>query len=53
MAERVTISIPDDRKDLLDWVDKKVEDGKFSSRSHGFWYAVKELKDGETEDVLV
>lgn len=53
MAERVTISIPDQRKELLEWVETQVEEGRFNNRSHAFWYAVKKMKDGGVEEVVV
>lgn len=53
MAERVTVSIPENRTEYLEWVDEKVEEGEFSSRSHAFWYGIKKLKDDGVSDVVV
>lgn len=53
MADRYTVSVPDDRSDIMDWVDEQVEKGRFSSRSHAVWYALEELRDGGVEEVVV
>ena len=42
--ERVTITID---KDLLDWLDKRVDDKTFANRSHGFEYLIKKKMDLE------
>lgn len=33
MKERITITLD---KELLDWIDKKIEDKTFANRSHSF-----------------
>lgn len=53
MADRVSISVPDSDEDLLEWVDNKVEEGVFRSRSHGFCYAVKHLRDAGKEEIPI
>jgi metal-responsive CopG/Arc/MetJ family transcriptional regulator len=46
LKERITITID---KELLDWIDKKVEERIFASRSHGLEFlinhAIKEEKN--------
>lgn len=44
--ERVSITI---RRDLLEWIDKKVESLRFASRSHAIEYAIAKLKQEEEE----
>ena len=44
--ERITITI---ENDLLDWLDKKVEDKIFANRSHGFEFMIKRKIDEENE----
>ena len=39
--ERVSITI---RKELLEWIDKKIEDLTYASRSHAIEYALAKLK---------
>ena len=46
MKTRITITID---KELLDWIDKKVEEKVFASRSHGFEYLVEERKSTRIE----
>lgn len=53
MADRVSISVPDRDEDVLQWVDDKVEEGVFRSRSHGFCYAAKHLRDAGVEEFPV
>ena len=38
MKERITVTID---KDLLDWLDKRIEDKTFANRSHGFEFLIK------------
>ncbi len=42
--ERITITID---KDLLEWVDNKVEDKTFANRSHGFEYLIKRKMEND------
>jgi metal-responsive CopG/Arc/MetJ family transcriptional regulator len=43
MKRRITITID---KDILDWIDKNIEDKIFANRSHAFEYlAMKEIKE--------
>ena len=48
MKERITITVD---KDLLDWIDVKIDEKVFASRSHAFEYLIKqrqlETKKGE------
>jgi len=44
--ERITITI---EKDLLDWLDKRVEEKIFANRSHGFEFMIKRKIDEENE----
>lgn len=53
MATRVTISIPNDDKELLDWIDDKVDNKRFRNRSEGFRDAVREMKKEEEQDYNV
>ena len=47
MKERITITLD---KELLDWLDKKIEMKIFASRSHGFTYIIaKRIKKGKDE----
>ena len=43
--ERITITI---EKDLLEWLDKKVESKIFANRSHGFEYLIKRKLEEES-----
>ena len=38
MKERITITID---KQLLSWLDKKIDDKIFANRSHGFEFLIK------------
>ena len=38
MKERITITID---KELLKWLDNRIEDKTFANRSHGFEYLIK------------
>ncbi|MDH2906487.1 MAG: ribbon-helix-helix domain-containing protein [Candidatus Nitrosotalea sp.] len=38
---KLTVSID---ADLVKWIDGQIKDKKFASRSHGFEYAVSQLK---------
>ena len=43
MKERITITID---KELLKWLDRKIEERSFANRSHGFEYLIaKALKE--------
>jgi metal-responsive CopG/Arc/MetJ family transcriptional regulator len=44
LKERVTVTID---KELLIWIDKKVEEKVFANRSHGFEYLIKRKMDDE------
>jgi metal-responsive CopG/Arc/MetJ family transcriptional regulator len=44
MKKRITITID---KELLAWIDKKVDEKTFANRSHGFEYLIKRKMDGE------
>lgn len=45
MKQRITITID---KELLEWLDKKIEDKVFANRSHGIEYLIKEGSNGKT-----
>jgi len=47
MKERITITVD---KDLLNWIDKKIDDKTFANRSHGFEYMIKRLMDAEKNE---
>jgi len=38
VKERITITVD---KELLDWLDKKIEEKVFASRSHGIEFLIK------------
>lgn len=42
MSKRITITID---KELLDWLDKKVDEKVFANRSHGLEYLVRETRE--------
>jgi metal-responsive CopG/Arc/MetJ family transcriptional regulator len=44
VKERITITI---ETELLNWLDKKVDDKTFANRSHGFEYLIKRKMDAE------
>lgn len=53
MASRVTVSVKSDQEELLEWVDERVEEGVFRSRSHAFCRGLEELKDSEVNQFNV
>jgi len=46
MKERITVTLD---KELLNWIDKKVEDYVFASRSHGLEFLIKQNIDKESK----
>jgi len=50
MKERITITID---KNLLNWLDKKIEEKYFANRSHGFEFLIKQqiLKEDEQKSI--
>ncbi len=46
--EKISISV---EKELLNWIDREIENSRFASRSHAFSFAVKELKKDTKEPV--
>ena len=46
IGETVMLRIP---KDLLEWINAKVEKGVFASRSHAIRYAIQTLKEKEQQ----
>ena len=46
MKERITITID---KELLDWLDKKIDEKVFANRSHGFEFLIQKKIDEENE----
>ena len=47
MKERITITID---KELLNWLDKKIEEKIFANRSHGLEYLMKWMKNKEAHN---
>lgn len=48
MKERITITLD---KELLDWLDKKIEEKVFANRSHGLEFLIAEkIKEETNED---
>ena len=47
MKERITITVD---KELLKWLDAKIDDKTFANRSHGFEFLIKKKIDEEKED---
>lgn len=45
--ERITITID---AELLDWIDRKVEEKVFANRSHGIAFLVKQKAKQEKEE---
>lgn len=52
MAERFSVSVPDDEMDLIEWVDEMVDKKRFSNRSHAIRYALHKIKEDDKRDVL-
>ena len=52
MKERITITLD---KELLEWLDKKIEEKVFANRSHGFEFLVveriREEKSGQEKKI--
>ncbi len=46
MKERITITLD---KEILDWLDKKIEERVFANRSHGFEFLIAKTKKDETK----
>lgn len=46
MNERITITID---KELLDWLDKKINQKVFANRSHGLEFLIKNKLGDESE----
>jgi metal-responsive CopG/Arc/MetJ family transcriptional regulator len=46
MKERITITLD---KELLNWLDEKVNDKTFANRSHGFEFLIKKKSLEENE----
>lgn len=53
MVERVSVSVKEDQKEILDWVEERVDDGTFRSKSHAFCHAVKIMKDSGVKEYNV
>jgi len=47
MKERITITID---KPLLEWLDKKVSEKIFASRSHGFEFLINKMEKEEKNE---
>jgi len=46
MKERVTITL---NKELLNWIDARIDVKVFANRSHGFEFLIKKKMDEENE----
>ncbi len=44
MKERITVTID---KELLKWLDEKIEEKIFANRSHGFEYLIKRAMENK------
>jgi len=53
MADTISVSVKDDDQEILEWIERKKDRGEFSSTSHAFVYAVKRLKNDETDTIDV
>lgn len=40
MKERITVTLD---RELLDWIDKKVDERVFANRSHGFEFLIADM----------
>ena len=47
MKERITITID---KELLDWLDKKIDEKVFANRSHGMEFLIMNKKKEEQDE---
>lgn len=45
MATRESVYFSDDDQELLDWIDEKVEEGRFASRSHGIRFCIQKTME--------
>lgn len=52
MADTISVSIPDDEKEIMEWVEQQVDEKKFSSVSHAVRYCIHQVKEGEKKEVL-
>jgi len=52
MAETISVSIPDDEKDLLEWVEREVDKKRFSNKSHAIRYALHKTRESEKNNVI-
>lgn len=46
MKERITITVD---KELLNWLDEKIDEKVFANRSHGIEFLIKRKMEGENE----
>lgn len=46
MKERITITID---KELLDWLDRRIDEKVFANRSHGIEFLIKRKMEGKNE----
>ncbi len=47
MKERITVTLD---MEILDWIDKKIDEKLFASRSHGFEFLINEKAKEENEN---
>ncbi len=47
MKERITVTV---EKELLAWLDSKIDHRVFANRSHGFEFLIFEEKEGNGKD---
>ena len=53
MAKTVAISVKKDEQEIIEWVEDRVEDGTFRSKSHAFCQGIKRLKESEVNEYNV
>jgi len=46
VKERITITVD---KELLGWLDKKIDEKVFANRSHGIEFLIKRKMEGDNE----
>lgn len=45
MGQNVSVYFKDNEKELLEWIDDKVEEGKFRNRAHAVTRCIKYTKE--------
>ena len=49
MKKRITVTLD---KEILNWLDRKIEERIFANRSHGFEFLVKQKIDEEQKSIV-